>query len=170
MPLAAQINRVPLPILPESYGIRLPPERERLTAVNWDLLPLVERRSYPEIMEEQQQPKASSVVTNGVLNGNEAGMDIDVNGEDLFGGQDNDEDEDAEEDEEDEEDMEEVVDPSLQNITEQDQDQEPDEDEDDAEAEAEGDGDGEENDIEIENDNEGDENAEGREEDDDYDV
>jgi transcription initiation factor TFIID subunit 9B len=37
--LATTVNRQPLPPIPESYGIRLPPERERLTAVNFDIVP-----------------------------------------------------------------------------------------------------------------------------------
>ncbi|GAA94224.1 uncharacterized protein L969DRAFT_45844 [Mixia osmundae IAM 14324] len=39
MPLALELNRLPLPSLPESYGVRLPPEKDRLTAANFDLVP-----------------------------------------------------------------------------------------------------------------------------------
>ena len=160
MPLAAQINRVPLPILPESYGIRLPPDRERLTAVNWDLIPLAERRTYPEaVSSEQLETRAAA---NGSSLGN--GMDIDLSREDLFGRQDADEEEDVEEgdegDEEDEEDMEEVVDPALRSAVEQDQ------EEDDVDGEAEGDNEGDEDG----NENDGEGNANGGEEDDDYDA
>ncbi|KAF9208591.1 Transcription initiation factor TFIID subunit 9 [Haplosporangium sp. Z 27] len=37
--LAEEKNRVPLPIIPEKYGIRLPHERHCLTAVNFQLIP-----------------------------------------------------------------------------------------------------------------------------------
>ncbi len=37
--LAAQANSVPLPSVPEVYGVRLPPAHECLTAVDFDLVP-----------------------------------------------------------------------------------------------------------------------------------
>ncbi|KAG0301581.1 Transcription initiation factor TFIID subunit 9 [Dissophora globulifera] len=37
--LAEEKNKVPLPLIPEKYGIRLPHERHCLTAVNFDLIP-----------------------------------------------------------------------------------------------------------------------------------
>ncbi|KAF9921652.1 Transcription initiation factor TFIID subunit 9 [Linnemannia zychae] len=37
--LAEEKNRVPLPLIPEKYGIRLPHERHCLTAVNFQLIP-----------------------------------------------------------------------------------------------------------------------------------
>lgn len=37
--LATQTNSVPLPSVPEVYGVRLPPAHECLTAVNFDLVP-----------------------------------------------------------------------------------------------------------------------------------
>lgn len=124
LPLAAQINRVPLPILPESYGIRLPHERDRLTAVNWDLAPVTEKRSYPELeqqnqaqngIKQQAQPEASTsqaAQANGAA-GTSSAMDLDMAGNDLFGGH-GDDDDDEEDDDDDDEDMEEVVDTSLQ--------------------------------------------------------
>ena len=39
MSLATQTNTVPLPSVPEVYGVRLPPASECLTAVDFDLLP-----------------------------------------------------------------------------------------------------------------------------------
>jgi transcription initiation factor TFIID subunit 9B len=124
LPLAAQINRVPLPILPESYGIRLPHERDRLTAINWDLAPVTERRTYPEEVSDARDDGASGSTSQanpaagpGGVNGSHtgaSGMDLDMAGDNLFGGRgDEDEDED-DEDDDDDEDMEEVVDTSLQ--------------------------------------------------------
>ncbi|GJJ70510.1 transcription initiation factor TFIID subunit 9B [Entomortierella parvispora] len=37
--LAEEKNKVPLPLIPEKYGIRLPHERHCLTAVNFQLIP-----------------------------------------------------------------------------------------------------------------------------------
>ena len=37
--LATQTNSVPLPSVPEVYGVRLPPASECLTAVDFDLVP-----------------------------------------------------------------------------------------------------------------------------------
>ncbi|KAK9721138.1 Transcription initiation factor TFIID subunit 9 [Basidiobolus ranarum] len=37
--LAEEKNKVPLPLIPEKYGIRLPPERYCLTAVNFQIVP-----------------------------------------------------------------------------------------------------------------------------------
>lgn len=127
LPLAAQINRVPLPILPESYGIRLPHERDRLTAVNWDLAPVTEKRSYPGLDQQNQLQNGSSsqqgqleASTSSAQSGTQAnglaagasgsGMDLDMAGNDLFGGNDDDD----EDDDDDDEEMEEVVDTSLQ--------------------------------------------------------
>ena len=39
MSLATQTNTVPLPSVPEVYGVRLPPASECLTAVDFDLVP-----------------------------------------------------------------------------------------------------------------------------------
>lgn len=125
LPLAAQINRVPLPILPESYGIRLPHERDRLTAVNWGLVPVTERRTYPKNDNDDQEDEnglaiastssQTQTIPNGTGtsggNGDAGNMDLDLTvGDNLFGGNDDDD----EDDDDDDEDMEEVVDPSLQ--------------------------------------------------------
>jgi len=37
--LADNLNRTALPPIPERYGIRLPPEKDRLTAPNFDIAP-----------------------------------------------------------------------------------------------------------------------------------
>lgn len=37
--LAAQTNATPLPAVPEAFGIRLPPPKDRLTTVTFDLVP-----------------------------------------------------------------------------------------------------------------------------------
>ncbi|KZW04036.1 transcription factor TAFII-31, partial [Exidia glandulosa HHB12029] len=37
--LAAQTNAIPLPPVPEVFGVRLPPAKECLTAVDFDLVP-----------------------------------------------------------------------------------------------------------------------------------
>ena len=39
MSLAAQTNAVPLPSVPEVFGVRLPPASECLTSVDFDLVP-----------------------------------------------------------------------------------------------------------------------------------
>jgi transcription initiation factor TFIID subunit 9B len=52
--LASTVNRQPLPPIPESYGIRLPPERERLTAVNFDIVP----RTTDGLKQEENGVKA----------------------------------------------------------------------------------------------------------------
>ncbi|OZJ04634.1 hypothetical protein BZG36_02029 [Bifiguratus adelaidae] len=39
--LADEKNKQPLPLIPEKYGIRLPPERHTLTAINYQILPEV---------------------------------------------------------------------------------------------------------------------------------
>lgn len=159
LPLAAQINRVPLPILPESYGIRLPPQRERLTAPNWDILPLKERRTYPEIQAQDQQ---SADKADG---GGDTEMEL-ARG-DLFGNEDDD-------DDDDDGDMEEVLDPTLQEQsnaneaqTNADDGEEEEDDDDDEEEDEEDDGEGD-NDGEEEDEEEAE--AQARGEDDDYDA
>lgn len=122
LPLAAQINRVPLPILPESYGIRLPHERDRLTAVNWDLAPVTGKRTYAELEQENQTQQGQSMdatastsqggAVNGAGSAMNSGMDLDMASNDLFGRHGDDEDED--DDDEDDADMEEVLDTSVQ--------------------------------------------------------
>ena len=104
LPLAATLNRVPLPIIPDSYGIRLPHERERLTAVNWDLKPVKERREYKDILEEgDSDAKAAHASTSQLGVSTVAGdMDVELEGrDDLFGGADDDEEEEDDDDDDD---------------------------------------------------------------------
>lgn len=65
--LADTLNRTSLPPIPERYGIRLPPEKDRLTAPNFDIA-----------------PKAPSSTTDQTINADE----------DMFGGLDDDDDDD----------------------------------------------------------------------------
>ncbi|KAJ2263724.1 Transcription initiation factor TFIID subunit 9 [Coemansia sp. RSA 376] len=37
--LAEERNRQPLPIIPEKYGVRLPPEKHTLTGINFHIVP-----------------------------------------------------------------------------------------------------------------------------------
>jgi transcription initiation factor TFIID subunit 9B len=106
--LASQINKVPLPVIPDSYGIRLPHERERLTAPNWDLEPVKERRDLLAL-EEQERQKQAAIDTAANMQANAStsaavqDMDLVEQGarEDLMGGaQQEDEDEDGENEEE----------------------------------------------------------------------
>jgi transcription initiation factor TFIID subunit 9B len=56
--LAAQINNVPLPAVPEVFGVRLPPASECLTAVDFDLVPNPpppEVKFYDEEVEEIEE-------------------------------------------------------------------------------------------------------------------
>ena len=122
LPLAATLNRVPLPIIPDSYGIRLPHERERLTAVNWDLKPVKERREYPDIAaEEDSDVKAAHASTSrlGAASTAAGDMEVELEGrDDLFGGaddeeeeeDDNEDDDDGDEDDDDDDDDDEMED------------------------------------------------------------
>ena len=70
------MNKEPLPALPESYGIRLPPEGERLTALNFELVP---------------KPKPDSKAkTNGVSTGDQEDLTLGEAEDEsnLFGGSD----------------------------------------------------------------------------------
>lgn len=87
--LASQVNSMPLPAVPEVYGVRLPPPAQRLTAPNFSLVK-------PDLSKKQDKQ------TNGNLqqqDGNEDG---------LFGQEGEEEEEDDDEDEDDEE-MEDVT-------------------------------------------------------------
>ncbi|KAH9823113.1 transcription initiation factor TFIID subunit 9 [Melampsora americana] len=66
--LADTLNRTSLPPIPDRYGIRLPPEKDRLTAPNFDIA-----------------PKAPSSTTDQPMNADE----------DMFGGLDDDDDDDS---------------------------------------------------------------------------
>lgn len=109
LPLAAQINRVPLPIIPDSYGIRLPHERDRLTAVNWDLAPLTERRTYPEL--DAQMALDSQIASTSQLPGSNGSLLPGTAGQDPFNAatEEDDEEDDDDDDDDDDEDMEEVT-------------------------------------------------------------
>ncbi|KAK3834510.1 MAG: transcription initiation factor TFIID subunit 9-like protein [Linnemannia gamsii] len=61
--LAEEKNRVPLPLIPEKYGIRLPHERHCLTAVNFQLIP------------ELPPPTHKDTVLDGALSTAAAGQD-----------------------------------------------------------------------------------------------
>ncbi|KAG0253174.1 hypothetical protein DFQ27_007625 [Actinomortierella ambigua] len=57
--LAEAKNRVPLPLIPDKYGIRLPPERHCLTAVNFQLipeLPPLGTQSAPDLQDIKPDP------------------------------------------------------------------------------------------------------------------
>ncbi|KAI0771973.1 transcription initiation factor IID, 31kD subunit-domain-containing protein [Trametes elegans] len=58
MSLATQTNAVPLPAVPEVFGVRLPPASECLTAVDFDLVPNVPPpgvKQYDEEIEEVEE-------------------------------------------------------------------------------------------------------------------
>ena len=96
--LATQVNSVPLPPVPEVYGIRLPPTSQRLTAPNFSIVP----RSTPV-----PDPNAVGVPDFG---GTRTAEGSEVGGNGLFGDDDDDEDDDDEdEDEDDDEEMEDVT-------------------------------------------------------------
>lgn len=104
--LASQINKVPLPVIPDSYGIRLPHERERLTAPNWDLEPVKERRDLLALEEQEKHRQAAedaATIARANASTSAAGQDMDLEQnarDDLIGNaQQGDEDEDAENDE-----------------------------------------------------------------------
>ncbi|KAG0368057.1 Transcription initiation factor TFIID subunit 9 [Gamsiella multidivaricata] len=57
--LAEEKNKVPLPLIPEKYGIRLPHERHCLTTVNFQLIPEVkdeDEDSDEEMKEVSEEP------------------------------------------------------------------------------------------------------------------
>ena len=96
--LATQVNSVPLPPVPEVYGIRLPPTSQRLTAPNFSIVP----RSTPV-----PDPNVVGVPDFG---GTRTAEGSEVGGNGLFGDDDDDEDDDDEdEDEDDDEEMEDVT-------------------------------------------------------------
>ncbi|PVU89151.1 hypothetical protein BB561_005522 [Smittium simulii] len=39
MDLATSVNKVPLPLIPEKYGVRIPPEKHTLTGINFQIVP-----------------------------------------------------------------------------------------------------------------------------------
>lgn len=59
--LAAQTNATPLPAVPEVFGVRLPPQAECLTAVDFDLIPNKpppEVKQYDEEVEEVEESES----------------------------------------------------------------------------------------------------------------
>lgn len=46
MKQAEKINAQPLPLIPEKYGLRIPPERVALTGSNFKVIPLVNPFSF----------------------------------------------------------------------------------------------------------------------------
>ncbi|GAA5969819.1 hypothetical protein JCM21900_001007 [Sporobolomyces salmonicolor] len=82
--LASTVNSVPLPPVPEVYGIRLPPSAQRLTAPNFSIVP---RSGPPPAPAGEGAPGAGAQPTEGSEEGNG-----------LFG-DDDDEDEDDEDEE-----------------------------------------------------------------------
>lgn len=98
--LATQVNSVPLPPVPEVYGIRLPPTSQRLTAPNFSIVP----RSTPV-----PDPNVVGVPDFG---GTRTAEGSEVGGNGLFGDDDDnddDDDDDEDEDEDDDEEMEDVT-------------------------------------------------------------
>ncbi|KAF9298339.1 Transcription initiation factor TFIID subunit 9B [Mortierella antarctica] len=63
--LAEEKNKVPLPLIPEKYGVRLPHERHCLTAVNFQLIPELPPRGskVPDSMKSEAGPSGSATTT-----------------------------------------------------------------------------------------------------------
>ncbi|KAF9211227.1 Transcription initiation factor TFIID subunit 9 [Podila verticillata] len=63
--LAEEKNKVPLPLIPEKYGIRLPHERHCLTAVNFQLIPELppQGAKVPEAIKSEAGPSGSVTAT-----------------------------------------------------------------------------------------------------------
>lgn len=72
--LADSLNRVPLPLISEGVSLRLPPPNQRLTNVNFSIIPdeLPERRKNKP---QDQDQNASNVQSNG--NGKEGRIEDD---------------------------------------------------------------------------------------------
>ncbi|KAF9057733.1 transcription initiation factor IID, 31kD subunit-domain-containing protein [Panaeolus papilionaceus] len=61
--LASEVNSVPLPAVPEVFGVRLPPQSECLTAVDFDLVPNKPPpavKLYDEEIEEIEESESES--------------------------------------------------------------------------------------------------------------
>lgn len=67
--LADAVNRHTLPPLPERYGIRLPPEKDRLTAPSFDILPLPPPG--PDDDDEEEVPRRRRLDMDKVVDGEE---------------------------------------------------------------------------------------------------
>ncbi|BGP14886.1 hypothetical protein JCM10213_003758 [Rhodosporidiobolus nylandii] len=88
--LSTTVNSVPLPPVPEVYGIRLPPPAQRLTAPNFSVVP----RGHPV----PSIPPPGAEGAEGALGGGGAGAEDDEEGDGLFGSGDDDEDDEEMED------------------------------------------------------------------------
>ncbi|GAA5834216.1 hypothetical protein JCM11251_000573 [Rhodosporidiobolus azoricus] len=99
--LATTVNSIPLPPVPEVYGIRLPPPAQRLTAPNFTLVP----RSTPLPPDPASGLAGEVTIGAGVGAGVGEGESEGAGGGGLFG----DDDEDDEDDEDDDEEMEDVT-------------------------------------------------------------
>ncbi|GAA5886293.1 hypothetical protein JCM16303_003753 [Sporobolomyces ruberrimus] len=102
--LATQVNSVPLPPVPEVYGIRLPPVAQRLTAPNFSIVP----RSGPPPGTENDPSTTTAggtTLAGGGGDGTQTAEGSEAGGG-LFG---DDDDEDEDEDDDDEEEMEDVT-------------------------------------------------------------
>jgi len=58
--IAARRNKLPLPIIQEKYGVRLPPERHCLTAINYQVV--------PQKVTVKQEPKQDQMSSNPTQN------------------------------------------------------------------------------------------------------
>ncbi|KAF8528973.1 TFIID-31kDa-domain-containing protein [Hysterangium stoloniferum] len=93
--LAAQTNATPLPPVSEAFGIRLPPSKDRLTAVNFDLVPnrmppginLYEEEVEEEVTESEEeddmqgieeQPKPRGPVAPPIMARDSSADDVDM--------------------------------------------------------------------------------------------
>ncbi|KAG0226932.1 hypothetical protein BGW42_003286 [Actinomortierella wolfii] len=86
--LAEAKNKVPLPLIPDKYGIRLPPERHCLTAVNFQLipeLPPLGTQSAPELAEIKPDPNAMDTKETPSLSGFIKKADSDEEMDDVTG-------------------------------------------------------------------------------------
>ncbi|OUM69361.1 hypothetical protein PIROE2DRAFT_2655, partial [Piromyces sp. E2] len=61
--IAARRNKLPLPIIQEKYGVRLPPERHCLTAVNYQVVP-----QKVTVKQDSKQEQATLNTTQGQPN------------------------------------------------------------------------------------------------------
>jgi transcription initiation factor TFIID subunit 9B len=58
--LATSLNNVPLPPISDGFGVRLPPRKQRLTNVNFNVLP---NAPPPDLDEEEEESNVEQVVT-----------------------------------------------------------------------------------------------------------
>ncbi|KAM0748221.1 TFIID-31kDa-domain-containing protein [Meredithblackwellia eburnea MCA 4105] len=112
--LASQVNAVPLPNVPEVYGVRLPPQSARLTAPNFSLAPRSSAPPLPTNVDNltMGNDAMTGIVGTGVVGSSGLGAGVSLDGtpggatdEDddengLFGEDGDDSDEDDDEDEE----------------------------------------------------------------------